>query len=97
MLALDHRAKDIENGSSPTTDAQKEYAKFLTRSRDTSYEFDIAIDIHSNFTQREILEALILSECPEESIETAFKVPVKSIQIYKDLFYDIGVFKTKFF
>lgn len=55
----------------------------------------LAISIHDDRTQAEILEALLLSECPTGDIEQAFGVPAAATDIYKELFFNVGRLRTK--
>lgn len=75
------------------SEAMLEYRRFL-RKEEISPETDIALGIRDSSRQREILEALLLSACPYEEIRDAFNVPVKSVEIYSDLFFDLSVFRT---
>ena len=54
----------------------------------------IAFAIHEDSVQKEILEALLLSGCPEEEMKDAFNISPESVAIYKELFFDPAKFKT---
>lgn len=54
----------------------------------------IAINIYNSSRQKEILEALLLSGCPLDTLQTALRVPQKAAQIYSELFFDLSSFKT---
>ena len=101
MRPLDHVARKVLDDIHTQTPA-KDYTEAMSAWRlyktvDT-YEFpdneDILFTIYENRKQAEILEALILSECPEDVIETSLHVPVCVTKWYKELFYDISVFRT---
>lgn len=76
------------------TEAMKLYLEYCRTKTCPSQEAETAFLIFEDSTQREILEALILGGCPDEDIHTAFRVPVKSIHVYKELFFDIRNFRT---
>ncbi len=54
----------------------------------------IAFSMHDDPVQREILEALMISSCPVESMKEAFGIPPESVELYKQLFFDPAKFKT---
>lgn len=54
----------------------------------------VVLSMRRSETQREILEALILSACPEETIERALAVPKEATAWYKELFFDTTAFLT---
>lgn len=54
-----------------------------------------AFRIREDVIQREIVESLLLVNCPPESIEIAFQVPAKAIEVYQELFFDVRVFQSK--
>lgn len=54
----------------------------------------IVLSIRQSDTQREILEALILSGCPAEIVESALAVPRQATAWYRELFFDTGAFLT---
>ena len=102
MRELDHVALkvlyDARNKIAPDskyTEAMTEWYKHKTEDfPDLSEEAEIAFNIRESKMQSEILESLILSDCPAETVFEAFRVPVKSVEFYKELFYDTSVFKT---
>jgi len=56
----------------------------------------IAFKIHESDYQREILEALLLSQCQYDTISEALEIPEDSTQIYHELFFDTAnAFCTK--
>lgn len=95
----DHRARQVredwESGIKPVhyTPAMLEYRKYFA-GLDITEEASIAFAIRESRRQSEIVEALVLSGCPVEEVEEAFRVPKKSVEIYAELFYDISVFRT---
>lgn len=54
----------------------------------------VVLSMRRSETQREILEALILSACPEETIERALAVPKEATAWYRELFFDTAAFLT---
>ena len=54
----------------------------------------VVLSMRRSETQREILEALILSACPEETIERALAVPKEATAWYRELFFDTTAFLT---
>ena len=54
----------------------------------------VVLSIRRSDTQREILEALILSSCPAETIERALAVPREATAWYRELFFDTAAFLT---
>ena len=101
MRPLDHVSQkvlqDIEVGTAPKnyTEAMRAWHEYNTKKVPSIPEDAlIAFEIHKSWRQAEILEALLLSKCPEEEIQSAFSVPTQSIKIYAELFYDISVFRT---
>ncbi len=56
---------------------------------------DIAFRIHEDPTQREILEALIIGECPDATIQDALGIPAESLAVYRELFFDLTQFRNK--
>ena len=78
------------------TEAMRAYRRWLAKKpNENEDEAAVAFAIHGDSTQSEILEALLLSGCPPEDIETAFDVPVRASLWYKELFFDTAKFKTK--
>ena len=99
MLLLDHRARQVladrEANRAPDdayTDAMRAYYEY--QSGQKSDICDIICNIRESRLQSEILEALLLSNCPEEEIFTALLVPVQASSWYAELFFDTAVFKT---
>ena len=99
MLLLDHRARrvlaDREANRAPDdayTDAMRAYYEY--QSGQKSDLCDIVCTIRESRLQSDILEALLLSNCPEQEIYTALAVPVQATQWYAELFFDTKVFKT---
>lgn len=101
MRPVDHTAKKIQDDIAKKS-AVKDYSEAMREYRDyrlgnedkISNEASIAFGIHESRRQSEIIEALLLSGCPREEIQDAFNVPVKSVDFYAELFYDLGVFRT---
>ncbi len=56
---------------------------------------EIAFGIYEKSRQKEILEALLLSNCPDEQINTSFGVPLESLALYKQLFFDPAWFNSR--
>lgn len=54
----------------------------------------IAFAIHDDAVQKEILEALLLSGCPEDEMKSTFNIPIESVALYKELFFDPAKFRT---
>jgi len=50
--------------------------------------------IRESSKQSEILEALLIGECPYEEIQVALSVPIKASQWYAELYFDVTVFRT---
>ena len=88
---------DINARSKPTnyTAAMQAWHTYLTEGTFTDKQVEILAEIRSDFTQREILEALLLSNCPSEEIEKYLKIPVQTCEWYKELFFDTNVFLTE--
>lgn len=102
MLALDHVSKkvlaDIQGKVRPKEYSEAMSAWYAYKSgtgQSLSKAQNIAFGIHESQRQTEILEALLLSNCPTETICEAFEVPPESIAIYAELFFDQGVFLTR--
>lgn len=55
----------------------------------------LALDMRRSSIQRDILEALLLSECPYDIIESVFGIPQKAVTWYAELFFDVSVFRTR--
>ena len=88
---------DIRSGVKPAddyTEAMLAYWQYCT-SGSATQDCKIAFDIRKDETQREILEALILSGCPDDDIQEAFRVPLSSIRTYRELFFDPARFPTR--
>lgn len=90
--------KDARNNIRPSpeySESMLHYWEHCTVGHCTSTQADIAFTIYEDQTQKEILESLLLSECPDQDIIDAFLVPQNSIEIYKELFFDVKYFRTK--
>lgn len=102
MQALDHVARqvlsDISAGRKPGkayTDAMLAwYRKNTGDLSNLTSTAEIVFSIRESEKQSEILEALILSKCPPETIEEAFAVPGEVTAWYSELFFDVSVFRT---
>jgi len=102
MRALDHVARkvlaDVAAGRAPDkaySDAMSAwYRKNAEDGPELSVTAEIVFSIHESQTQSEIIEALILSKCPEETVEEAFAVPKEAVAWYSELFFDISAFRT---
>ena len=98
---MDHVAQqvlhDIKTRTEPEqyTDAMLEWHAYKSRNTtELSETGEIVFGIHNSLRQSEILEALLLSHCPYETIREALAVPVKVSEWYAELFFDISVFRT---
>lgn len=90
--------KDARNNIRPGPDYSESmlhYWEHRTVGHCDSVPVDIAITIYEDQIQKEILESLLLSECPDQDIIEAFSVPQKAIEIYRELFFDVKRFRTK--
>lgn len=90
-------AKHRKKSKTPAEDftpAMLLYWDYLNTGECSDVDADIAFEIYSDDTQREILEALILGNCPDSDIFEAFKIPLKAIRYYKELFFDVTWFRT---
>lgn len=100
MQRLDHVAQevlnDIELGNTPNgyTEAMSAWRAYNECCTDIPDTINLVVSIHESTQQSEILEALILSNCPPEEIYQAFRVPVEVTKWYSELFFDVGVFRT---
>ena len=104
MQALDHVARsvlaDIRKKVAPSdeyTEAMLAWYNYNTRKPITAslkQTADITFTIRASKKQSEILEALLLSHCPYETIEEALSVPIKVSKWYAELFFDLSAFKT---
>ena len=99
MTPLDHRAQrvlaDMAAARAPDdayTDAMRAY--YEHQSGQKSDLCEIICTIRQSRLQSEILEALLLSNCPEQEIFDALAVPVQASCWYAELFFDTAVFKT---
>ncbi len=102
MLALDHLAKkvlqDIQGKVRPReySPAMVAWHSYKSGSGQTLTKAQrVAFAIHESPRQTEILEALLLSNCPVETICEAFDLPPESVAIYAELFFDQSAFLTR--
>lgn len=93
QLRVDHTAEDVRNGKKPSSEAEKQYARWL-KGADVPREYEIAFSTYENFAKREKLESLLMGGCPDDVLDKALSFPVKSVCIYKELFFDISVLHT---
>ncbi|OUO53264.1 hypothetical protein B5F76_05670 [Desulfovibrio sp. An276] len=91
--SVDHRALAIRNGTKPKTDAEKQYATWIS-GKDVPLEYEIAFSTYEDFKRREKLESLLIGSCPDDVFEHALSFPTKSIDVYKALFFDTSVLHT---
>lgn len=75
------------------SDAMLAYREHLS-GKEASPGAQIAFRIYESSRQREILEALLLSGCPDNVLEEALRVPKEAAQIYRELFFDLTKFQT---
>ena len=71
-----------------------ELLKRHKQGKDVPEYASIAFAIHDDSVQKEILEALLLSGCPEDEMKSAFNISPESVAIYKELFFDPAKFRT---
>ncbi len=90
---VDHAAVSIRNGASPTTDAEKQYAEWL-HGKDVPLDYEIAFSTYEDSSKREKLDSLLMGSCPDEVLEKALHFPAVSVQVYKELFFDLSVLHT---
>lgn len=102
MLQLDHVAQRVLDDiatSKPAddyTEPMLELRTYYTDKNDSlSTTAQITFSIKESKKQSEILESLILSNCPEDIIEEHLAVPKKVVDWYKELFFDTHAFRTK--
>lgn len=103
MQKLHHAAQqvvaDIAKKRKPGdhySEAMRHWYAWKTEIRpDIPEEARLAFDIYEDQRQNYILEALILSDCPPETVREALGVPEKVTAWYRELFFDTSVFRTK--
>jgi hypothetical protein len=98
---MDSNAKavrhDISNGVKDT----KDYSEAMLAYREycignsVDKEFECAFSIIKDEIKKEILEALLLADAEYEDINSVFDIPIKSIEVYAELFFDTSTFFTK--
>lgn len=76
------------------TEAMRLWREYQEHGGCTDEEADIAFSIAADKTQTEIVQALLLSGCPDNVLEEAFAVPARSVAIYNELFFNTKVFRT---
>lgn len=54
-----------------------------------------AYDLYSNLEHRVVLDAFLLSHCPQDMIQKTLNIPVDVIETYVYLFMDLDVFRNK--
>ena len=88
--------RDARKGSKPPKGLSKAEQLWWKHCRGDKVgnEASIAFGIYGDAVQREIFEALLLSNCPPEEIQSAFNIPPESVAIYKELFFDPAKFRT---
>lgn len=74
------------------THAMQDYYTFLAKGTCGDIESDYAFVICKDKFKKEIVEALILAGASPEEVQSVFGIPVKSIKIYQELFYDTTKF-----
>lgn len=77
------------------TDAMRAYMQWCRTKTCADEAGSLAFRIQGDLTQAEILEALLLSDCPPGDIVEAFGVPAKACDWYRELFFDTTKFRTK--
>lgn len=90
--------KDARRRSVPGSDyspAMRAYYDWCRRNECDDEAAALAISIYADRTQAEILEALLISDCPARDIEEAFGVPTAAIEIYGELFFNVARLRTK--
>ena len=101
-FSLDHVAQKVHEDfmknkkpGSLYSQAMIFYYDYLKANIYSNLEFEIAVKINLDNTQREILESLLFADADIEDIEIVFEIPKQAIEYYKELFFDISTFKTK--
>ena len=90
---VNHRATAIRKGEKPQTEAEKQYAAWLS-GKDVPVEYEIAFVTYEDFARRVKLESLLMGSCPDDVLEKALSFPGKATAIYKELFFDLSVLRT---
>jgi hypothetical protein len=74
------------------THAMQDYYTFLVKGTSGILEEDYAFSLIEDKFKKEIVEALLLADTTLQDIYGTFGIPVKSLETYKELFFDTSKF-----
>lgn len=77
------------------TAAMRAFHLFLRKGSSENEDYDQAFIAHTDPLQKEIIESLILSKAAYEDVFTVFDITAKTLDTYKELFFDTAKLKTK--
>ena len=102
---LDRRAAQVEadimTHREPTadyTDAMRAYRAFIENGRKAepgSIEEMVFVTLRESERQRDIVEALLIGDCPDDGAEKALGIPEHALQWYRELFFDTALFRSR--
>lgn len=103
MFELDKAARRVELDAKQRLDPEGGYTQAMRAYYDFLVEgtfSDLAervlfTRLREDQTQTNLVEALILSGCPAETVEDTFRIPAKAYDWYKELFFDTDQFLTE--
>lgn len=93
QLTPDHRANEIKKGRKPETEAEEMYAAWLD-DKDVPVDYEIAFSTYEIFAKREKVESLLIGNCPDDVLEEMLGFPKKSMEAYRELFFDLSMLHT---
>ena len=75
--------------------AQLLYLRHCRKEPVKNADAEAAFDVHESLWQRRIVEALMLSGCPDDVFTEALGLPQEAMDIYRELFFDPSRFRNK--
>lgn len=88
----------LEEGLEPDdnwSDAMVRYHEYLKDGVCNSDDHKQAFLIFENDFEKEVIEALLLSDTPLDDIDTVFEIAPEIVRIYKELFFETDSFSSK--
>lgn len=71
------------------TEAMLELRNYLLKKECSDDDFLYAFELFEDPTRREIVEALLVADSELQDIYNGFKIPLKTLEVYRELFFDM--------
>ena len=99
---MNQKQKKVQSDVRSVTQPQEEYTSNMLEYYSycdigscTHKDCQYAFELYLNEYKKEILESLLLGGAADLEIETVFGIPIKSIECYKEIYFDLTALRSR--